>query len=304
MGVNISVLMPCYNASDFLNEAIDSVLSQTYRDFEFIIIDDASTDDSYEIIKKYAKVDNRIKYFKNDENIGNAATRNRGFKICTGDWIAEADADDIVPNDRLEKQINYAMANPKVKAIFGTYQFIDLVGKLGEKVIPPECTTKEIKAALFFRDMLPQGTAFLNREYLLRNKLFYDENFRVIQDYKLWSEWSFLDDFEIYKFPDTLELYRYNPNGVSVLTRKKKQKMRNKFFNEIHMMHLKKWGFELRGVKLLAYLYYINPEFHKRYDILLKFIGIQAIHDLEKQAIRITDDEMRNCFLNECKRFY
>lgn len=101
----ISVLMPVYNASRFLREAIDSMLQQTFTDFEFIIIDDCSADDSVDIVKTYN--DKRIRFFRNDKNYGISYTLNRGIELANTKWIARMDADDISYPQRLQRQYDY-----------------------------------------------------------------------------------------------------------------------------------------------------------------------------------------------------
>lgn len=101
----ISVLMPVYNSEKYLNEAIESILNQTFVDFEFIIINDASNDNSENIIESYQ--DSRIKYFKNEKNLGVAKTLNKGLKLAQGKYIARMDSDDISLPERLYKQFKF-----------------------------------------------------------------------------------------------------------------------------------------------------------------------------------------------------
>lgn len=110
----VTVLMSVYNGEKYLSEAIDSILAQTYPDFEFLIIDDASSDGSLEIIKSYA--DPRIKLIANSERMGLAANLNRGIQLACGDYIARMDADDISMPQRLEKQVAFMQANSDIAA--------------------------------------------------------------------------------------------------------------------------------------------------------------------------------------------
>ncbi|EAJ7443814.1 glycosyltransferase family 2 protein, partial [Campylobacter jejuni] len=99
--------MPCYNRQEYIVDAIESILNQTYSNFEFIIIDDCSTDNTYEIVKKYAENDKRIIVLKNEKNQGIVYALNRGFSIAKGKYIARMDDDDISLPNRLEKQVEY-----------------------------------------------------------------------------------------------------------------------------------------------------------------------------------------------------
>ena len=104
--------MPAYNAEKYINEAIDSILAQTFTDFEFIIIDDGSTDSTCAIVESYS--DSRIRFFKNEHNLGVAATLNRGLDLARGEYIARMDADDISLPTRFEKQAAYMDSHPDV----------------------------------------------------------------------------------------------------------------------------------------------------------------------------------------------
>jgi len=108
--LTFSVLMPVYNGERFLREAIESILNQTYTSFEFIIIDDGSTDQSDQIIKSFS--DPRIRYYKNTENLGISKTLNKGIDLAAAEYIARMDSDDISYPDRLQKQYDFIQANP------------------------------------------------------------------------------------------------------------------------------------------------------------------------------------------------
>ena len=103
MPPKVSVVMSVHNGSHYLHEAVESILNQTFTDFEFITIDDFSTDSSWEILTKYADQDQRIKLFKNEENLGLTKSLNKGLKLAQGDYIARQDADDVSLPERFEK---------------------------------------------------------------------------------------------------------------------------------------------------------------------------------------------------------
>lgn len=124
----ISVLTSCYNASVYLSEAIESILSQSFNDFEFILIDDGSKDDTLEIIKRYAKKDNRIVVIEKN-NTGLANSLNEGIRMAKGKWIARHDADDISLPFRLEKQIKYVQNLPNAVLLGSGCIVIDQKGR-------------------------------------------------------------------------------------------------------------------------------------------------------------------------------
>ena len=126
----LTVLMPVYNAEKFLAESINSILSQTYSNFEFVILDDASTDNSLKIIKAYAKEDKRIKVLINNKNQKTAKSRNILLKKTTTEFIAWMDADDISSPHWLQTQMDFLKQNPKIDVVschwdfFGDREFI------------------------------------------------------------------------------------------------------------------------------------------------------------------------------------
>jgi glycosyltransferase involved in cell wall biosynthesis len=122
----VTVLMSVYNGEKYLREAIDSILNQTFMDFEFLIINDGSTDSTVEILQSYD--DPRIKIINNVENIGLTKSLNKGLRIARGTYIARMDCDDISLPERLEKQINYLNAHPEVGVLGTAYRLIDANG--------------------------------------------------------------------------------------------------------------------------------------------------------------------------------
>ena len=129
----VSIITPVYNSEEFLEETILSVLDQTYENWELILIDDCSKDDSYKIIDKYLRKDKRIKYLKNKKNSGPAITRNNGINISKGKYIAFLDSDDLWYKDKLKNQINF-MVEEGLKISHGNYYFCNLGGKILKKV--------------------------------------------------------------------------------------------------------------------------------------------------------------------------
>ena len=110
----LSVLMPVFNSELFVAEAIESILNQTFKDFEFLILDDASTDKSFEIIKDFGKRDSRIKVCQNEKNLGVVESRNKLINLSKGKYIAWLDSDDIAIKTRLEKQVNFLEEHPEI----------------------------------------------------------------------------------------------------------------------------------------------------------------------------------------------
>lgn len=137
---SVSIIMPSYNTAKFIEETIDSVLAQTYANWELIIVDDCSTDDSDAVVAKYQ--DPRIRYLKNEKNSGAAVSRNRALREAKGRWIAFLDSDDLWTPDKLEKQIRF-MEDNHYSYSYTNYLEIDEESKpLGARVTGPKRITK------------------------------------------------------------------------------------------------------------------------------------------------------------------
>ena len=131
----VSVLMPAYNSEKYLGEAIDSILNQTFTDFEFIIINDGSKDNTAKIVEEYAKKDKRIRFIDNKKNQGIVGVLNEGIDLCRGKYIARMDSDDISLPTRFEKEIEYMEEHPEC-GVLGTWY--EIFGKLNGPVQQPE----------------------------------------------------------------------------------------------------------------------------------------------------------------------
>ena len=202
----ISVIMPVYNGEKYLREAIDSILNQTFSDFEFIIIDDGSVDRSPEVIKNYT--DPRIRFYVNEKNMGVAATLNRGLELATGEYIARMDSDDIALPERFDKQVSYMDTHPGV-AVCATA--IRMFGaQNGEKYF--STTHGQLKVDLLFNNCLAHPTVMMRRS-VIGCKYRYNEEFSAMEDYALWIEVS--REYELASIEDVLLMYRVHRSQVT-----------------------------------------------------------------------------------------
>jgi len=177
--------MPVYNASEFLREAVESIFAQSFSDFEFLIIDDGSTDGSQSIIRSYD--DSRIRFAQNEKNIGVAATLNRGLDLAQGEYIARMDADDISLPRRLEKQIHFMDKNPEI-GVSGTW--IQLFGDQLRVVDRSPVGASVVKAYLLFDNPMFHHSVILRRDTMKKHGLRYDPVFNRTEDLDLWSRAS------------------------------------------------------------------------------------------------------------------
>ncbi len=202
----VSVLMPVYNGERYLREAIDSVLAQTYTHFELIICNDGSTDGSEEIILSYD--DERIRYVKNEKNLGIVETRNRLFDLALGEYYAIMDSDDIAHKNKLAKQVDFLSNNPSV-GVCGTWAYgINATNSICAYMQPP-VSNAYIKINLLFQSSFIQSTVLIRKSIL--NDIRYDSNFPVTEDYDLWVRLNGLTCF--HNIPMYLLHYRMHESN-------------------------------------------------------------------------------------------
>ncbi|CAB3290095.1 Glyco_trans_2-like domain-containing protein [Methanocaldococcus lauensis] len=182
----ISIIMSAYNEPEkYLRESIESILNQTFKDFEFIIIlDNPNNVKAERIIKEYQKKDKRIVFIKNEKNLGLAGSLNNGLDIAKGKYIARMDADDIALPERLEKQYKYMENNKNIDLLFSWVYFIDENGNILKEFKPSKEKIKNLSKYFFKEHLLVHPTLMAKSEILKKNK--YDENQKRSQDFELW----------------------------------------------------------------------------------------------------------------------
>ena len=201
----ISVIMGVYNSKEYLREAIESILNQTFKNFEFIIIDDGSNDGSSKILKSYDEKDPRIKIINNKNNIGLTASLNKGLKTAQYDFIARMDADDISKNDRLQKQYNFLKANKDVSVIGTSAIDIDKEGKIiNHRKVP--LTYDKIKKTIRTVNPIIHSSVMFRKKDILKIGG-YNEKYRKVQDYELWFR-CISNDIKLNNLEEELILYR------------------------------------------------------------------------------------------------
>lgn len=202
----VSVITPSYNTGRFIADTIESVLKQTYQDFEMIIVDDCSTDNTDDVIKKYLS-DNRIKYIKNEKQCGAAISRNRAMALAKGKWIAFLDSDDLWKEDKLEKQIKF-MKNNNYYFSYTNYEIIDENSdKLNFLVSGPRKITK---AGMYNYCWPGCLTVMYDAE---RIGLIQIENLSKNNDYAIWLKVIKYEN--CYLLNDNLAMYRKRNGSIS-----------------------------------------------------------------------------------------
>ena len=206
--LKVTVLMSVYNSENYLREAIESILTQTFTDFEFIIINDFSTDNSMKIIGSYQ--DSRIRLVHNNKNLGLAASLNRGIDLANGEYIARMDSDDISLPTRLAKQVVFMDKNPNV-GICGTWY--KMFGESSGIVVRCSTDPAILKSGSLFNSMIGHSSVMMRKELLKKYNLYYDPSYKKAQDYELWSRAS--KKFDFANIGEILLLYRVHKSQMT-----------------------------------------------------------------------------------------
>lgn len=206
----VSVVMPVYNGASYLGPAIESILGQTYHDFEFILINDGSIDNSVEIIQSYS--DPRIRLLHNKKNAGLAAVRNRGIDEAQGEFIAWLDCDDISLPTRLEKQVLFFEANPQID-LCGTWVRTIGSARVHEWRYPTD--PEILRCTMLFYDPFCISSTMVRRQCLTEFQLRCDLKYPVGEDYVLWELLS--RHSSICNLAEVLTLYRVHESQLSTV---------------------------------------------------------------------------------------
>ena len=214
--LSVSVLMPVYNTKyDFLSQAIESVLCQTYEDFDLVIINDASTDNAEEVILSYN--DKRIKYYKNEQNLKLIATLNKGLDLCEGKYIARLDSDDYCAPQRLEKQVEFMEQHPDTGLSGTLFEMIPDSGFSSSNVADIPLCIRYIPGCLL------HSSAMIRKSVLKENNLYYNSGCLHAEDFKMWSDISRVSKVAV--LPEVLTYYRQTETGICARNQKFQNKM-------------------------------------------------------------------------------
>lgn len=216
----ISLIMSVYNGEDYLVEAVESVVSQTFRDWELIVINDCSTDSTAEILQNFAQRDERIKVHTNEVNLKLPASLNKALAIARGTYIGRMDADDICLPDRLQKQYDFMEAHPDVA--LSSCRFMTLKnGVIASGGCGGRCDSEAIKALLLVTNpVLHPG--IIARAEVIRG-LKYDPNFTCTEDMELWTR-LVMAGYTIEILPDYLMIYRLHDKQITKTTLEKQHR--------------------------------------------------------------------------------
>ncbi|NDW09238.1 glycosyltransferase family 2 protein [Dysgonomonas sp. 520] len=230
----VSVLMPCYNAEAFVEEALLSILNQTYRNLEVIAINDCSKDNTLGVLEKIAAKDSRVKIFNNDTNLKLIETLNKGIDLCSGIYIARMDADDISLPERIEKEVSFLEQNADydiVSTNFSTF-------RTGKKKLYPHVNPskfEDIQAFTLFKSCVCHPAVMIRKSMFSRFNLRFEEDYLHVEDYALWSKAVYLT--KIANINESLLHYRVHGSQISTKHEQEQLENKKKVFI-IHCNHL------------------------------------------------------------------
>jgi glycosyltransferase involved in cell wall biosynthesis len=295
----VTVLMSVYNGEAYLGEAIESILHQTFRDFEFIVIDDGSTDGTAAILAHYQSMDDRIHVYPQD-NQGLITSLNRGCRLGKGKYIARMDADDVSLPERLSKQIDYMEAHPEI-GVLGTWvDFIDgnshIVGNWHMATVPGV-----IGWSLFFGSPLAHSSIMIRRP-IIEQLGFYRPEALHAEDYDLWARASFVT--RIANIPEVLLLFRFSQENISTRYSKTQEQTSVKIMHwtitqllasevsvdTVANLHSTSRGVSIDNLEQIQQLAIIIQRLHKAY------IGTHSLNRLEHSEVS-RDASIRLCTL-------
>jgi glycosyltransferase involved in cell wall biosynthesis len=216
----VSVVMGVYNAECYVEEAINSILNQTYKNIELIIINDGSTDRSFEILESF-KEDTRIKIIHLKKNQGAAHCLNLGVKHANGSWIAIQDADDLSLPNRIEEQAKYVTRHPNIGAVGSFINCIHGLEEISKEILTWEAeghnaSTEYLYEHRFFSNYICHGSVMLSKSVFERLGG-YDPAYKIAYDYDLWMR--MMEILPIHKLPKVLYQYRIYSDSLSRLNR-------------------------------------------------------------------------------------
>lgn len=208
----VTVLMPVHNAAAYVNDALRSVLDQSFRDFELLVIDDVSSDGSADLVKRIR--DPRLRLLRNGANLGVAESLNRGLECATGKYVARMDADDMSAAQRIERQLDWLKKHPQVGVVGAWARF---KGRFALAVNRRPVGERVVRAFLCLANPIIHPTTMIRRDILVRQGLRYDGAFNRSEDFDLWSRLS--EHASLDNLPEVLLDYRVHAASITSQTR-------------------------------------------------------------------------------------
>ena len=257
MAPKVSVIMSVYEGERYLRQSVESILNQSFTDIEFLIIEDGSGDDTWDILTEYASQDQRVVLVRNQENIGLTKSLNRGLAQATGKYVARQDADDVSFPGRLATQIEFLQKHDQVGLLGTAYHLVDEQGQTIETMHPPETDT-EIRWQMLFHNAFCHTSVMFKRALLKEKSLSYDETLTSSQDYELWVR--MLQQTSGANLQTPLVAWRRGEKAISNTRRDEQQEIATQIAaRQINSLFAQK-HFSLREVEKLRHYYCELPQ--------------------------------------------
>lgn len=296
----VSVIMPVYNSAEYVGEAIESILNQTLRDFELIIVDDGSIDGSPDILERYRRKDDRIHILR-QENSGISAARNLAIKNASGKYIALMDSDDISLPERLAGQVALMESRPEVGLCGARCSFF---GDKGEYVgVCPPQDSKKLKCSMLFLISVSNTSLMMRRELMTEHNLSYNTDYPVGEDYELLSR--FLPHCEVANIPEVLMKIRTRDSSI---TRRRSDEEHYRLLSKTHAKLLSFLGIEPSEEELRLHLslctHVFPPTSHDDVNALEQWlIRLIAANDRDEVFDRkALAEQLSLCWYSACFR--
>ena len=250
----VSIVMPVYNGEQYLEQTIGFLLLSNYKDFEFIIIDDGSTDGSYKKLKEIASSDNRIKLFKNEKNMGIVETRNKGMQLAKGEYIAPMDQDDWSLPDRIGTSVKYLDEHPDTDVVdvgtilmkdylngikterFGVISYLLKDAEFEKNNYTLEEIDENIKLSLLFSLAVPtQSGSMMRKDFLEKNNIKYTKGILYSDDYYLYAD-MLRNGAKFHHINEVLHIYndiREHSNNFNLKQFEETQNIKKELFNYV-----------------------------------------------------------------------
>lgn len=276
----VTVCMPLYNAENFVKKSIESILNQTYSDFELLIVDNCSTDSSVEVVEQIH--DDRIVLIKNKENKGLSYSRNKMIELAKGEYIALLDSDDLATPWRLEKEVAFLDSHKSMVAVGGYATCIDEKGDTFDMLRPQLKNPQYIRAYMMLNNVIPNGSGMYRKSVVLNHGIRYQDGYCGVEDYKFWCDLLKVGD--IANLGDILLNYRIVSSGVSGENTRKHKKERDEIIWSIQKENLEYYGFQFtpEQLDLLKKCFAENGKPESKEELNKLFT---VLKDMERQAV-------------------
>lgn len=264
----VTVMMGVYNDEEYLDQAVESILSQTHEELEFIIVDDCSSDGSYELLQEYEDTDERIVLLRNEKNRGLTYSLNRALEAANGKYVARQDADDISEETRIEKQLDFMERNPEIPLVgTGAYLIDGEDRRIGKRLTRSNLG----RSNLLEKNDIIHGSVLGRRDVFLEFDG-YDEFFRYAQDYDLWLRMTRKYDLMTISYP----LYNLRIHDESVyFSEKDESALYSMFARHLATGEVgKQVENEVRGRGIDSYYEYLSKEQKKDFhlDLAVRYL--------------------------------